>query len=101
MDIRQVETAFIAVKRVDTKSIEENTTETEDYMGVNSMSDTDIILHKPDATWINNIKRFFKSRRDKKNASPDTQVMDESPADNVEESENVEETNGSDDNTEA
>lgn len=85
-------------KRLNEKNLP---TETEDYMGVNSMSDTDIILHKPDATWINNIKRFFKSRRDKKNASPDTQVMDESPADNVEESENVEETNGSDDNTEA
>lgn len=94
-------------KRLNEKNLP---TETEDYMGVNSMSDTDIILHKPDATWINNIKRFFKSRRDKKNASPDTQVMDESPdtqvmnessADNVDESENVEETIGSDDNTEA
>lgn len=32
-------------------------TATEDYMGENSMSDTDVILHKQEGTWINKIKQ--------------------------------------------
>ncbi len=41
-------------------------TETEDYMGENSMSDTDVILHKQDGIWINKIKQSIKERKEKK-----------------------------------
>ena len=71
-------------------------TETEDYMGVNSMSDTDIILHKPEGTWVNNVKRFFKSRRDKKNRQAVDQ--NETVDDTINTSENADDST---DNTES
>ncbi len=78
-------------KRLNEKNLP---TETEDYMGVNSMSDTDIILHKPEGTWINKIKRSFKRHRDKKNSESDDQTTEET-------ADNVDDSDISDDNTEA
>jgi membrane-associated HD superfamily phosphohydrolase len=41
-------------------------TATEDYMSENSMSDTDIIFHKQDGTWINKIKQSRREHKEKK-----------------------------------
>ncbi len=61
-------TVIIVTKRMLEKKLKEKglPTETEDYMGENSMSDTDIILHKQEGTLINKIKHSIKERREKK-----------------------------------
>lgn len=55
-------------------------TATEDYMGENSMSDTDIILHKQEGTWINKIKQSRREYKEKKAQNKkNSQFKDNSP----------------------
>ena len=62
-------------------------TDTNDYMGENSMSDIDIILHNSEGAWIHNIKKVFK--KNKKNTetestenNADSVNSNEEPVDN-------------------
>ncbi len=64
-------------------------TETEDYMGENSMSDTDIILHKQEGTWINKMRQSYKERKNKKSSNVASTENNNTETTNVEEPVNV------------
>lgn len=49
-------------------------TATEDYMGENSMSDTDVILHKQEGTWLNKIKQSRREHREKRAQSKENKT---------------------------